>query len=274
MKKLSLVLVTALFIGCATNHNVTPKVNAKQELKILKKYSISKDKIKKIDNNYVFDILEENGQFNLYLLDKNYQIIKKVNIKGVIEPKSLKVYNDKIYILGYDNTANKPIIIVFDKYLKEISRKHYGDKFDTANDFIVLDKPIVLANGYDNGVAYTKVISDKTHTFKTDKNVNLTIIKPFNDGFVLAGEIMNDTGNALIVYTDKNFKPIWIRDIDLGVEENVEHLKIKDNKIIATIISQNYTGMENSWDIEIDKDGKIITKSKNFEIEDIPTKFK
>ena len=46
MKKLSLVLVTALFIGCATNHNVTPKVNAKQELQILKKYSISKDRIK------------------------------------------------------------------------------------------------------------------------------------------------------------------------------------------------------------------------------------
>ncbi len=273
MKKLSLVLATALFVGCATN-DVTPKVDAKQELQILKKYSINKDKIKKIDNNYVFDILEENGQFNLYLLDKNYQITKKANIKGVIEPKSLKVYNDKIYILGYDNTANKPIVIVFDKNLKEISRKHYGDKFDTANNFIVLDKPIVLANGYNNGIAYTKVISDKTHTFKTDKNVNLTIIKPFNDGFILAGEIMNDTGNALIVYTDKNFNPIWIRDIDLGLEENVQNLKIKDNKIIATILSQNYTGMENSWDIEIDKNGKIVTKSKNFEIEDIPTKFK
>ena len=44
MKKFSLVLVTALFIGCATNHNATPKVNAQQELKILKKYNIDKNK--------------------------------------------------------------------------------------------------------------------------------------------------------------------------------------------------------------------------------------
>ena len=41
MKKLSLVLATALFVGCATN-DVTPKVDAKQELQILKKYGNAK----------------------------------------------------------------------------------------------------------------------------------------------------------------------------------------------------------------------------------------
>jgi len=79
----------------------------------------------------------------------------------------------------------------------------------------------------------------------------------------------------LLVFVDKNFKTIWVRDIDFGLEENIVNIKLVDNKnIIATVVSQNYTGMEQKWDIKLDKNGKIISKNKNFELKDVDLQFK
>jgi len=276
MKKFSLMLVGALFIGCNSQPQVK-SIDVNTELKILKKYNIDKSKLLKFNNNYVFEILETDGTLNIYILDKNYNIVKKHTIKGVIEPKKLVVFKDKLYLLGYDQKENKPLVITLDKNLNELNRKFYGQKFDTPRDILITkDGIIVGVTTYKNGNSIIKIIKNNTpHIFGiSNQNTNINFIKSFKDGFIIGGEVQNETGNALIVCLDKNFKVLWLRDLDLGLEENVKKLTIKDDLIITTILSQNYTGMEEEWDIRIDKNGKVLTQNKNFTINDIPLQFK
>jgi len=151
MKRFSLLLLTtltttSLFVGCAnSNSPETNKVDVKTNLKMLKQYSISKEKLHKIGNNYVFDVLNTNGTLYLYTLDNKHQFIKKIKVNGVIEPKKLKVFNNKIYLLGYNQQDNKTILLTFDKELKELSRKNYGDKYDTPRDVIIENNNIIIA---------------------------------------------------------------------------------------------------------------------------------
>jgi len=278
MKKFYVTLIGAFFIGCNNSPQTpTKEIDVETELKILKKYSIDQSQLVNFEGYYLFDILETDGKFNLYLLDKNYNIAKKQNIKGVIEPKKLKTFKDKIYILGYDQEKNQTILLTFDKNLKELKREYFGNKFETPRDMIIKENSIIVAlNSYKNGISSIKIVKNNNSylfSLKTN-NTNINFIKAFKDGFILAGEVQNETGNALLICVDKNFKTLWIRDLDLGLEENVKKLKVTKNSIIATIISQNYTGMEEEWDIEIDENGKILTKNKNFTINDIPLQFK
>jgi len=283
MKRFSLLLLTtltttSLFVGCAnSNSPEINKVDVKTNLKMLKQYSISKEKLHKIGNNYVFDVLNTNGTLYLYTLDNKHQFIKKIKVNGVIEPKKLKVFNNKIYLLGYNQQDNKTILLTFDKELKELSRKNYGDKYDTPRDVIIENNNIIIAlNSYKNGISNIKIIENgKVHLFSNSQNTSISFLIPFNDGYLIAGEVQDDTQNALLVFVDKNFKTIWVRDIDFGLEENIVNIKLVDNKnIIATVVSQNYTGMEQKWDIKLDKNGKIISKNKNFELKDVDLQFK
>jgi len=283
MKRFSLLLLTtltttSLFVGCAnSNSPETNKVDVKTNLKMLKQYSISKEKLHKIGNNYVFDVLNTNGTLYLYTLDNRHQFIKKIKVNGVIEPKKLKVFNNKIYLLGYNQQDNKTILLTFDKELKELSRKNYGDKYDTPRDVIIENNNIIIAlNSYNNGISNIKIIENgESHLFSNSQNTSISFLIPFNNGYLIAGEVQDDTQNALLVFVDKNFKTIWVRDIDFGLEENIVNIKLVDNKnIIATVVSQNYTGMEQKWDIKLDKNGKIISKNKNFELKDVDLQFK
>ena len=82
MKRFSLLLLTtltttSLFVGCAnSNSPEINKVDVKTNLKMLKQYSVSKEKLYKIGNNYVFDVLNTNGTLYLYTLDNKYQFKK------------------------------------------------------------------------------------------------------------------------------------------------------------------------------------------------------
>ena len=46
------------------------------------------------------------------------------------------------------------------------------------------------------------------------------------------------------------------------MEETIKSAFVKGENIVLDVVSQNYTGMINEWKIELDKNGKIVTKIK------------
>ena len=273
MKKLAIIPIVALLSGCM---QTTPKLQSfNNDLKILQKYNIEANRLHKDNNgNSLFFITNQNGTF-IYKLDKNMNVLMSKKVPIMINPTKLELVNNKIYLLGYSVKNQKPILLTFDKNGNLLTKKLYGNKFNTPRDFIIDKTPIVAINSYGKTTSTDIDIykNNKKYSFASPLSEEVNFIRKFNNGYLILGNISEDTQNALIIYTDKNFKTKWALDIDYGVEEDVKSVKIKDNKIIVTINSQNYTGMESDFTITINKDGKIISKKQDYKIKDLPLKF-
>ncbi len=273
MKKLMLIPAIALISGCM---QTTPQKTHSfdNEFKILNKYNISKNRLHKINDNYLFFITNQNGTV-IYKLDKNLKVIMSKKVPIMINPTRLKITNNKIYLLGYSINDKKPILLTFDKDGNLLNKKIYGKKFNTPRDFIIDKTPIVAINSYGKTTSTDIDIykNNKKYSFASPLGEEVNFIRKFNNGYLILGNISQDNQNALIIYTDKNFKTKWSLDINYGVDEDVKNVKIETNKIIVTIHSQNYKGMESDYTIIIDKDGKIISKSQDYKIKDLPLKF-
>jgi len=277
MKKLLLIPISLFMFGCVNNANIDKHMdNTKKDMKLLKNYHTTKENLHKLGNNYIFLNLNSNGEITFYKIDKNYNLISSKKIGLVITPKEIKVKNNLIYVLAYSQTANKPIFVVLDKEGNIKSQKLLGKKFNTPKNFLLENNDIIIAlNTYskDNGTDIVIYKNDTPHKISTKYSEEASVILPFKNGYILAGNVDQTTQNVFVAYLDKNFKTIWTRDIDFGVEESIKNIEIKNNEIILTIISQNYTGMEEYYTVKIDENGKILTHSKEFEIKNYPLKF-
>jgi len=95
------------------------------EDKIIKEYQISKSALTKIDNDYYFYMPHSNGLI-IYKLDSNYRLVKKKIIPKLIEGHKLISNKNYIFLIGYDQTKNRPIILKLDKNLEIKSQKIYS----------------------------------------------------------------------------------------------------------------------------------------------------
>jgi len=272
MKKLLLIPAIAIISGCM---QTTPKIKSfNNDLKILNKYNIDTNRLHRMGDNYLFFITNQNGTI-IYELDKNLKVIMSKKVPIMINPTKLRISDNKIYLLGYSVNDKKPILLTFDKNAKLLNKKFYGEKFNTPRDFIIDKTPIVAVNSYGKTTSSDIDIykNNKKYSFTSPFAEEVNFIKKFKNGYLILGNVSQDTQNALIIYTDKNFKTKWMLDIDYGIDEDVKDIKIEDNKIIVTIHSQNYTGMESDYTIILDEDGKILSKKQDYKIKNLPLKF-
>ena len=277
MKKLLLIPIALFTIGCVNNPNVDTKIDkTTRDMKLLNDYHTTIENLHKLGDDYIFLNLATDGSLSFNKIDKNYDPIMSKKIDLVITPSKVKVQNDKIYILGYSQTQNKPIFVILDKNGNITKKFLVGKKFNTPIDFLVQNENIIIGlNSYSKKNLTDVVIykNNHKHLFSSKYAEELTTIIPYNDGYLLIGNVTQDSQNVFISYIDKNFKSIWTRDIDFGLEESLKDVEIKKNTIILHIISQNYTGMEEYYTVKIDKNGKILNQSKEFEIKNYPLKF-
>jgi len=277
MKKLLLIPIALFTIGCVNNQNIDKKIDTtKKDMKLLNDYHTTKENLHKLGNNYIFLTLASNGTLTFYKIDKNYNPVMSKAINLVITPAKVKVKNDKVYILAYSQTENRPIFVILDKDGNILKHFLIGKKFNTPVDFIIGDNDEIIGlNAYskDNLTDIIIYKNKKTYKFASKYAEELSTIIPYNDGYLLIGNVTQNTQNVFISFVDKNFKLKWTRDIDFGLEESLKDVKIKNGEIILTVISQNYTGMEQYYTIKIDKNGKILNQTKEFEIKNYPLKF-
>ena len=278
MKKLLIIPIALFTIGCTNNTNINKDIKkTNKDMKLLKTYHTTKINLHKLGNNYIFLNLDSNGNVTLYTIDKNYDLVDSKKINLVITPREVKVKNDKIYILAYSQTENKPIFLILNKKGDILKKYFIGKKFNTPRSFFV-DKHnniIITLNSYskDNSTDIVIYKNQKPYTFSSKYAEEAFAILPYEKGYLLVGNVDQTTQNVFVAYLDDNFKTKWIRDIDFGLEESIKDIEIKNNEIILNIISQNYTGMEQYYNIKIDKNGKILNQSKDFEIKNYPLKF-
>ena len=279
MKKLLLIPTTLFIVGCTNNADIKIDKNIKNTdvgMKILKKYNISPKKLHSFKNGFIFVEKLTTGSIYLSKLDKNYQKIQSKKIDMVIDPREVKIYKDKIYLLAYDQIPQKIVVLEFDENLNLKNKTYFGKKFDSPIDFIVDSNGFkIIANHYskNNGTDIIVWTNNNSFTFSTQYPEEANFIRPFKDGYLIIGNITDNTQNVLIFYVDKNFKTKWVRDFDFGLEEEVISIKTKENSILLGINSENYTGMTQFYNIELDENGKILNKTKEFEIKNYPLKF-
>jgi len=277
MKRLILPLAL-LFTGCVSNNTNIDKNLQKtsKDMKLLSKYHTTKKNLHKLNNDYVFLALADNGSVGFYIINNDYDLKFSKTLNLNINPVKVKVKNNKVYVLAYDVVANKPIFVVLDNRGNVINKYFVGKKFNTPVDFLIDGNDVIITlNSYskNNGEDIIIYKNNLSHTISTKYAEEAKIILPYDKGYILVGNISQNTQNVFIAFMDKNFNILWSRDIDFGLEESVKNIKIQNGVIILDIISQNYTGAEEYYSIKIDKNGKILNHNKKFEIKNYPLKF-
>jgi hypothetical protein len=277
MKKLiNSTVILAFLLGCAQNKAQIQK-NLNVDIQLISKYKITKDALISYKNFYYFANIETNG-ISINKLDKNYNLIAKKIINALIEPKKYLIKNNHFYILGYDNSKQKPVILDISlKNLKLIKTVYLGKKYSLPADFFI-NKDIYTAINvfnpktdsdiyiYKNSSLFSKIASDKKE--------NAKYIFPFNNGLLILGNIAFINDDILIVLTDKNGKIVKARRVDLGMDDYINSVIIKNNQIIINATSTDNMGAEVDYILTFDKNLNVLKSKKNLEFRELPIKFR
>lgn len=277
MKKLiNSTVILAFLLGCAQNKAQIQK-NLNVDIQLISKYKITKDALISYKNFYYFANIETNG-ISINKLDKNYNLIAKKIINALIEPKKYLIKNNHFYILGYDNSKQKPVILDISlKNSKLIKTVYLGKKYSLPADFFI-NKDIYTAINvfnpktdsdiyiYKNSSLFSKIASDKKE--------NAKYIFPFNNGLLILGNIAFINDDILIVLTDKNGKIVKARRVDLGMDDYINSVIIKNNQIIINATSTDNMGAEVDYILTFDKNLNVLKSKKNLEFRELPIKFR
>ena len=274
MKAKILIITALLLTGCVKNSPSVEKdlKTTEIEKKIIEHYQISKKALAKAGENYAFFLPDANG-IAIFILDKNYNLLKKKVIPQLIEGKKLLYKNNKIYLLGYDQKENRPLILTLDTNLNIISKKYIGNKFDIPQDFFIKEKPVVLLTTYKNKADIEIVEGDKNYLFQAPDNELGKVIKPFNGGIIIIGSIQHPQEDLFITFI-KNGKIVWSKTYDFGLEDSPVKVEIKNQNIEIEVLSQDYMGAEKTYYITVDKNGTIIKHKKGLEFKELPLRFR
>jgi len=273
MKKL--LLIPFIFLGCANTQISQNIKNINKSQKIIEKYQVNKDSLTKVGDLYAFFKPSAKG-IQITLIDKNLNIVKQANSPILMSGRKLKYFKEKLYLLGYDENKNKPVIITFNKNLKVEKIKYFPYKYAIPEDFTIINKkPVILINTFSPKTQADILVYNNKKIIKiaSPKAENGKFIKKYLNGFVIAGSVQNKDEDLLIANVQNN-KIKWIKVIDLGMGETPQKLTIKNGKIIIDVISQDYMGAANYYQIILNKNGKTISKKKNLEFKALPTRFR
>jgi TolB-like protein len=278
MKKsiLSLVPFSFFILGCAGNNiNVDKQIQeTKFEKQLVEKYHITKNAMTKIGDNYYFYQPDANG-IAVFELDNKYNLKKKKVIKKLIEGHKLLSDGKNIYLIGYDQIKNRPIIVIFDNNLNVKNEKYFSDKFDIPKDAIIENGSLtVLLLTYKDGADIKIYSNNKTKTFSQKDNQLPNFIKKYKDGYIIVGSYQYPRSEDLLVVFVKNGKIIWSKTYDFGLDDTPKKVIIKNNNIIIDLVSQDYMGAEKYITITLDKNGDIKKAKKNLEYKVLPTRFR
>ena len=277
MKK-TLIIPAAFFLfftGCVnTTQNIDKEIKEVHiENTILKKYQISKDALVKCNNSYYFYEPVNDG-ISIYELDKNYNIKNARKINKLIDVTKMKSDGKYLYLLGYDQIKNSPVLVKLDSNLNIKEMKYFGHEYDIPKDMIITDKkPLVILIHYKNGANLEICENTKCKFYKEKYNTLPKFINKFNGGYLITGSIQHPKEDLLILFV-KNGKIVWSKVYDFGMEDSPYEVEIKGNKAVIKVISQDYMGAEKYITIEIDKNGNIINKKKDLEFKQLPTRFR
>jgi len=273
MYKNLLIIFSILFLGCANKINVDKNIKETNiENYLIQKYQITKKALTKLNNNYYFYTPDNNG-LSIYKLDKNYEITNKKTIPLLIDAKKLISDNKNLYLIGYEEKKQRPILIILDKNLNINSQKFIGEKFDIPKDIITKPKINILLLTYKNGADIKICNLKKCIAYIKPNNQLPKFIKRYNNGYLVIGSIQ-DTKEDLFVDFIKNDKIIWQKRYDFGFSDNPTSIKIKNNQIIIDVVSTDYMGADKYLTIVLDKNGKLIKKIKKIELKPLPTKYR
>jgi len=273
MKKL--LLIPFIFLGCANTQISKNIQNMNQSKKIIETYQVSKSSLTKVGDLYAFFKPCAKG-VQITLINQKLKPVKTVVSPILMNGKKLKYINNKLYLLGYDENKNEPVMLIFNKNLKVEKIEYFPYKYAIAEDFTIINKkPFILINTFSpktqadiliyNSKKIIKIASPKAETGK--------FIAKYLKGYVVAGSIQTSTENLLIANI-QNGKIKWIKTINLGMEETPQKLTIEKGNIVINVVSQDYMGAATYYKLIINKNGKIISDKKNIEFKSLPTRFR
>lgn len=273
MKKL--LLIPFIFLGCANTQISQNIQNMNQSKKIIEKYQVNKDTLTKVGDFYAFFKPSAKG-VQITLIDKNLNIVKQTDSPILMNGRKLKYFDGNLYLLGYDENKNEPVMIVFNKNLKVKKIEDFPYKYAIAEDFTIINKkPFILINTFSpktqadilvyNTQKIIKIASPKAETGK--------FIKKYKNGYVIAGSVQNNDEDLLVANIQNN-KIKWIKVINLGMGETPQALTIKNGNIVIRVISQDYMGASSYYKLTLDKNGKTISNKKDLEFKKLPTRFR
>ncbi|WP_456489025.1 hypothetical protein [Caminibacter pacificus] len=276
MKRVALI-IPFLFLGCAISNNVNIQKNLQEvkiEKKLIDKYQISKEALIPTDDGYLFTLPTNDG-IAIYKLNKNYDLVQKKVFPLLLDVKKMKYINGKIYIVGYDQNKNRPALLVVDKDLKSYTLKHFANKYDLPDDFIVKNKKIaVLLNTFKNHNPDIELyINGKTIIYPNPNSEHGKFLIEKDGGYYIIGSTQHPGEDLLIMFV-KNGKIVWSKTYDFGMSDSPKNVIIKDGKIKIDVISQDYMGAQREFFITIDDKGNIIKIKKGIEFKALPTKFR
>ena len=272
MKKfLGIGLVSFLLIGCVNNNNlqIDKKIKETNINRILiKRYHITKSDLIPFGKFYVFASPASNGT-EIVFLDKNFNEVKSFSTS--FNTQKIAVSNQNIYLLGI-NEKYYPELLILNKDGKLIKKIVFPKKYALAKDLYIDKNNYVLIDVFENGKSYIRIYKNGK-LFKQIKLKNSVngdyIFKVGKDLFVI-GTIKNTTQDAFIANLTKG----WIRFFDLGMDENFDNYKIKNNKIILTLHSTDEMGADSYYEIIIDINGKILKNKCKVKFNPLPLRFR
>jgi len=278
MKKLYITAAVAVLYltGCATSTQNTKPLSFKS-IDLLEKYGISESALVKTgDGNYMFVIPAPNGA-DIYKLDKNYKTLWKKTTPVLIDPVKYEIISDKLYILGYDQKKNRPVLLTYDLdgNVKKIS--YYGSEYDLARDFAIINGEIFIAithytpNNNSDIAVYSK---NKHFEISTPGMDDVKFLEPFNGKILIVGTTQGKSEDVLIALKTMDGKTLWAKTIDLGMDEKPLKIKINNNQIELDVVSTDNMGAEKNVTFIIDKDGNVKSVKKGIEFEQLPIKYR
>jgi hypothetical protein len=279
MKNIKLILIAIIpfFIGCIQNQPSVQKANPNADINLLNNYGITEDNLIFYKEYYYFSKTEPNG-ISINKLDKNYHLVSKKIINLLIEPKKYLIKNNHFYILGYDNTKQKPVILDFSlKNFSLIKTVYLGKKYSMPADFFANMDVYTAINVFNKKTQSDIYIYKNTSIFSkiaSDKKEIAKFIEPLNENILVLGNITFTNDDILIALIDKNGKIIKARRIDLGMDDYVNKIEIKNDKIIIYAISTDNMGAEIDYTLILDKNLNVLKSKKNLEFKELPIKFR
>jgi len=278
MKKHLLPLIAViLFGGCATAPQKEIKPISMKSVSLLEKYGISENALVKAGNAYYFVIPAPNGS-DIYKLDSQYRLVWKKTTPILLDPVKYEIRNSDLYILGYDQSKNRPVLLIYSLEGKLKKMEYFGEEFDLARDFCVIGGEVYTAV-----TKYTKNNNSDIVIYNTKKQKivlstpymdDVKFIKPYKNGLLIVGTVQKESEDVIIAYKTLDNKTVWAKEIDLGMDEKPLSVKIENSNIILKLVSTDNMGAEKEAIFTINGKGEIQSVKKGIEFKQLPIKYR